>query len=194
MHRPKVAFVHNFCSHYTVRTFELLAATCDVDFYFFSGGDDWYWLREHGVRVGAFRHTYLKGLRLGGTRITPGLPLRLTRGRYDCIIKCINGRFALPMVYLTARALRRPFVLYTGIWNRLDTFFHRLVFPLTRFIYRHSDAVVVYGDHVKRYLESEGVVPGRIFVAPHAVDNAQYRRTVTQQEIGAMRARMGVDQ
>ena len=46
----KVAFVHNFATHYTQRTFELLAERIDADFFFFSGGRESYWLPEHGVR------------------------------------------------------------------------------------------------------------------------------------------------
>ena len=69
----------------------------------------------------------------------------------------------------------------------LRTPFHRLIFPLTRHIYRHADAVVVYGEHVKRYLLSQGVDQKRIFVAAHAVDNSKYSRKVDDSEVRALR-------
>jgi glycosyltransferase involved in cell wall biosynthesis len=102
-------------------------------------------------------------------------------------IKCINGRFALPVTYSTARLQGKPFILWTGIWMRLKTLIHRLFFPLTRHIYRHADAVVVYGEHTRQYLIGEGVAPERIFVAAHAVDNDAYNRTITQQERTTLR-------
>jgi glycosyltransferase involved in cell wall biosynthesis len=70
---------------------------------------------------------------------------------------------------------------------RLQTPFHRLAFPLTRFIYHHSDAIVVYGEHVKRYLVSEGVPAERIFVAAHAVDNDAHAIKVREDEVAALR-------
>lgn len=188
----KVAFITTFCSHYRVKTFETLARYHDMDYYFFSAGDDWYWQQEHGVRVGDFHNEYLWNFRAGQTLITPTLPWKLLRGNYDVYIKCINGRFALPITYLVARLKRRPFVLWTGIWMRLRTPFHRLAFPLTRYIYHHSDAIVVYGEHVKRYLISEGVSAERIFVAAHAVDNDAYNREVSEEEKAALRRKLGI--
>jgi glycosyltransferase involved in cell wall biosynthesis len=189
----KVAFVTNFCPHYRVRTYEALARHHDVDYLFFSKGQEWYWPEQHGVRGGAFRHEYLPGFGLGGTRITPRLPLRLWTGGYEAIIKCIVGRFALPASYAVARLKGMPFILWTGVWMRLRSPAHRLLFPLTRYIYRHADAVVVYGEHVKRYLLGEGVAAERIFVAPHAIDNEAYRRPVPAEEQAALRRRLGIE-
>jgi len=189
----KVAFVTNICAHYRVKTFETLARYYDVDYYFFSAGDEWYWQSHHGVRAGNFRYQYLPGFRLGRTRVTPALPWKLWRGNYDVYIKCINGRFALPITCLVARLKRRPFILWTGIWMRLQTPAHRLLFPLTRYVYRHADAVVAYGEHVKRYLMGEGVSAGRIFVAAHAVDNDAYNRQVSEEEKAALRGELRIE-
>jgi glycosyltransferase involved in cell wall biosynthesis len=124
--------------------------------------------------------------------VAPTLPWQLWKGRYDVYIKCINGRFALPITYLVARLKRKPFILWTGIWMRLQTPTHRLLFPLARYIYRHADAIVVYGEHIKRYLVREGVAPERIFIAAHAVDNEQYHRKVEQAEQEALRQQLQI--
>ncbi|MEM4406461.1 MAG: glycosyltransferase family 4 protein [Candidatus Methanomethylicaceae archaeon] len=187
-----IAFVTNICAHYRVKTFETLARCYNVDYYFFSAGDEWYWQQQHGVKTGNFHYEYLPGFRLGRTRVTPTLPWKLWRGNYDVYIKCINGRFALPMTYLIARLKRKPFILWTGIWMRLQTPFHRLAWPLTRYIYHHADAIVVYGEHVKRYLISEGVPAERIFIAAHAVDNEAYNRTVAEEEKAMLRCQLGI--
>jgi glycosyltransferase involved in cell wall biosynthesis len=119
--------------------------------------------------------------------------LKLLQKPYDAYIKGINGRFALPITYLIARLKRKPFILWTGIWMRLQTPAHRFFFPLTRYIYRHADAIVVYGEHVKRYLLSEGVAPERIFIAAHAMDNEAYNRSITEEEQVALRQRLQLE-
>lgn len=188
----KIAFVTNLCAHYNVGTFELLSRKYDVDYYFFSAGKEWYWPEEHGYRVGKFKSAYLPGFQIGRTWITPSLPWKLLLGGYDVYIKCINGRFALPITYLIARLRRKPLILWTGVWTRLNTPIQRLIFPMTRFIYRHSDAIVVYGEHVKRYLVSEGVDPDRIFVAAHAIKNEFYNQTVPESKKAELRSQLGV--
>ncbi len=182
----KIAFVTNICPHYRVKTFESLALHYDIDYYFFSAGDDWYWQHQHGVHSGNFHNEYLPGFRVGKTRISAALPLKLWRGEYSAFIKCINGRFALPITYMVARLQRKPFILWTGIWMRLQTPAHRFFFPITRFIYNHSDAIVVYGEHVKQYLAGEGVPLERIFIASHATDTATYNRVVSEREKAAL--------
>ncbi|MCC6588027.1 MAG: glycosyltransferase family 4 protein [Bryobacterales bacterium] len=188
----RVAFVTNFASHYRVKTFETLAKYYDVHYLFFSGGDEWYWQRRHGTRAGDFSYEYLSGISMAGTRITPALLTKLLYGKFDVVLKCINGRFALPAAYLAARLRRRPFVLWTGIWSFLDTPFHRAASFIATYIYSHADAVVVYGEHVKRFLVSRGVDAQRIFVAAHAVDNAAYDRSVRPEETSGLRNRLGI--
>jgi glycosyltransferase involved in cell wall biosynthesis len=189
----KVAFVTNFCAHYRVKTFEILARLYNVEYYFYSAGTEWYWQKNHGVRTGNFRYVDLPGFQLTRRiRVTPALLLYLWRGHYDVIVKCINGRFALPVTYLMARLCRKPFVLWTGIWMTLQTPFQRFVFPLTRWLYRHADAIVVYGEHVKNYLGELNVATEKIFVAAHAVDNAVYSEPVHEHEKAALRAKLGL--
>jgi len=186
----KVAFITNICPHYRVKTFETLAKYFDLDLYFFSAGNEWYWQRQHGVKSGSFRHEYLPGISLGGTRITPTLPYKLWAKDYDVYVKCIGGRFALPATMLVAHLRKKPFVLWTGVWMRLGNVAHKLMWPLTKYVYQHADAIVVYGDHVKRYLVSEGVPAERIYSAHHAVDNAAYDRVVPEVERLALRERL----
>lgn len=190
----RIAFTTNLCAHYNVGTFELLSRKYEMDFYFFSAGNEWYWPREHGIRSGDFRAEYLPGFQLGRTRITPSLVWKLLKGDYDVYIKCINGRFALPLTYLIACIKRKPFILWTGVWCRLRTPIQRLVFPFTRYIYHHSDAIVVYGEHVKEYLVGEGVPAERIFVALHAVNNDFYSQPIPETEKSALHAHLNISQ
>jgi glycosyltransferase involved in cell wall biosynthesis len=192
-HLIRVAFVTNMCPHYRVKTFETIAQSCDVKFFFYSDGDEWYWQEKHGVRRGNFHHIYLPAFHLTRRiRIVPSLLSRLVKADYDAYVKCINGRFALPMTYFAARLRRKPFILWTGIWMSLDTPFHRLIFPLTRWIYRNADAIVVYGEHVKRYLYSLDILAEKIFVAAHAVDNSEYNRPITVAEKATLKEKLNL--
>ncbi|MCK4794489.1 MAG: glycosyltransferase family 4 protein [Desulfobacteraceae bacterium] len=188
----RIALITNFCPHYRIKTFEMMGKMLDIEFYFFSEGKEHYWDQQHGIRAGDFSYKYLPGFNIGRTRLTPTLPWLLWRGQYDAYIKCINGRFALPATFLIARIRRKPFILWTGIWMRIQTWSHRIFFPITRFIYQHSDAIVVYGEHVKSYLVSEGVPPDRIFVANHAIDNDAISIEVSTDEKRSFRERLGV--
>lgn len=178
----RILWVHNFPTHYTVRLFQLISERIPAEFLFFSRGTERYWQKEHGIEPCLFPHQHLPGIQLFGTRITPSLVPHLLNRNYDALVQCIDGKFALPVTYLIAKLRKKPFVLYTGIWMRVGTVLHRLAFPLIRHIYRNADALVVYGEHVKRYLITEGVRSERIFVEPHAVDNTLYQRVVQQQE------------
>jgi len=187
----KVAFITHYCTHYRIKTYEALARRANVDFVFFSAGREWYWDRSHGVSRGDFNHEYLSGFHVGRTRVAPSLVFKLMRP-YDVYIKCINGKFALPLTYIVARLRRKPFILWTGLWVRLRTRTHRLLWPLTRYIYRNADAIVTYGTHVADFLEHEGVPSERLFPARHAVDNEAFRRPVGEEEKIALRRRLNL--
>ncbi|HLB50065.1 MAG TPA: glycosyltransferase family 4 protein [Anaerolineales bacterium] len=189
----KAIFVTNICPHYRVRTFETLAQKMNVSFLFFSEGGERYWDARHGLQHGDFHHEYLPGFYLTRQmRITPALVTRVWQADVDVIIKCITGRFALPVTYLLARARRKPFVLWTGLWSHPATFFHHLTWPLAKYIYTHADAIVVYGAHVRNYLIKVDVQPERIFIAPHAIDSPVYNRPVPPAERDNLRAELGL--
>jgi glycosyltransferase involved in cell wall biosynthesis len=190
----KLLFVTNLCPHYRVKTFETLARRVATHFVFYSSGSERYWNRQlHGRQTGDFAHEYLDGFSVGPVRITPGLVARLWSTDADAVIKCVNGRFALPVTYLLCRLRRKPFVLWTGIWSHPRTPFHTLTFPLTRYLYRHADAVAVYGTHVRTYLIELGVAPERIFVAWHAADNAVYNQPVPPTALSELRRELALE-
>jgi len=188
----RIAFITNMCNHYRKKTFETFSQYYDVDFYFFSKGGEWYWLKKHGIFSGNFKYEYLPGFRLGNTYINPTLPTRLYNGNYDVIIKCINGRFTLPATYLTARILNKPFILWTGIWMTLKSPAHKLFFPITRYLYHNAHAIVTYGVHVKDYLIRQGVRSNKIFIASQAIDNSHYRVKISQTEKLALRKQLEI--
>lgn len=167
----KVLFVTGFCAHYRVKTFEYLASRLNTTFLFFSDSGERYWDKRHGKWSGRFSGKYLAGFRVFGTRIAPSLIFHLLWKDYDVVVKCIIGRFALPVTYAISRIRGKPFVLWTNLWYHPETRFHRFSRIPTEWIYRHSDAIVACGAHVARYLRDRGVDPSKVFISDQAVDN-----------------------
>ena len=170
--RRRIAFIDYFATHYRRRLYEELAQRMEVDFYFFADERERYWNRKIPlVEAGEFRRVELRRYRVAGEAVMPGLALELSSRRYDAVVKSLNGKLMLPVVYLASRARDVPFVLWTGMWHHPGTTFHRLTRPLTEQIYRSSGAIVAYGEHVKRFVgETAGVDPSKVYVAGQAVE------------------------
>jgi len=186
----KITFITNICIHCFVRLFELLSRKYDVNFCF-TGGDERYWNKKNKTMTGDFQGKNLKGYTiLPGIKFMPellGLPFKKT----DIFIKTLDGRVTLPFVFLSVKLLRKPFILWTGLWSHPETFLHKISFPFTKFIYNHSDAILVYGDHVKEYLIGLGVQSEKIFCAYHSSDNTVLNKDVSQDETLKLRNQLG---
>lgn len=173
--RRRVALITNLCPYYRYPLFDLLRQELDTVFYFFSAGNEPY--------RGAVQHEpgdlpvrEPRQITVAGQPLMIGLYHELRRERYDAIVKCINGRLMLPYVYALAKRRDIPFVLWTGIWHHPRTASHTITRPLVERIYRGSDAIVTYGDHVKSYLQANaGVAPEQVYVAGQAIDPAPFR-------------------
>lgn len=188
---PRVLFVTNFASHYRVPLFEELAGRLQIRFVFFSAGGEEYWQTHLGTSAVRARTVTVVGRQLlPKLRLNWGLLSELKRRDYDVIVKCTNGRFELPATWLYARRHGIPFVLWTGLWEHPSTLFHRFTRPLLRHIYRHADSLVVYGEHVKTYVVSEGAEPCRVFVAENAVDTVSFSRPADVGRVHAWRRKV----
>jgi glycosyltransferase involved in cell wall biosynthesis len=151
--------------------YELLADRLPIEFYFFSEGEERYLGPSVWHIQGNFPVRHVRRLKLAGNPLLVGLQTELRRERYDAVVKCLNGRLMVPYVYELARRRGIPFVLWSGMWHHPETWVHRLTRPLVERVYRGSDAIVTYGEHVKRFVEAiPGVVPGKVFVAGQAID------------------------
>jgi len=188
----RVTFITNLASHYRVRTFELIAQRCGAKFLFYSAGGEKNWLPEHGISAGSFPHEYLNGFSVAGVRVAPRLVPLTWRDDSDVIIKCINGKFALPVVLSICLARRHPLIVWTGDWSVVDSLTNRCFARFNSCVYHHADAVVTYGNHVTRYLSEHGVDPRKIFTSKHAVTNSVYSRAVTPEEIASLRNHLAI--
>ena len=175
MSAPRVAFVTNLCPYYRRPLYQLLAERMETTFFFFSEGHEAYLSSEMQHEPGNLPIREVRRMTIAGNPLLIGLERELRRDRYDVVVKCLNGRLMVPHVYHLARRRGIPFVLWTGMWHHPQTLAHRLTRPLAEGVYRGADAIVAYGDHVKRFVESvRGVVPGKTYVAGQAINAARF--------------------
>jgi len=192
--RSDVLFVTNFCPHYRVGAFEQLANRVAVRFYFFSDGKERYWEKRNPIGQGKFEAETLAGFNVfGRVRIPRRLLWRMSIDSYEVMVKCTNGLLLLFAAYALAQIRRKKFILWQTIWYLPRTLFHRLAFPLLRFVWFHADAIVTYGLHGRDYLVGNGVAPDKIFVAPQAVDNARFDRIFSVAEKAKVLQRYGLE-
>jgi glycosyltransferase involved in cell wall biosynthesis len=113
----------------------------------------------------------------------------LTLGReYDAVIAPFAGGSMLPAAYVGAKRFGTPFVLWASVWHQPRSVTHALALPVTRHIYRHADAVIAYGEHVRRFAAQIRGRDDDIFIAPQAVERDLFGRPVDDAEIAAFRA------
>ena len=180
--KTRVAFVVGHPTHYRRPLWEGLAETFDADFFFTSGGNERYWSKDHHLSFGRFR-------------VMPSRPpwrfvRTLLQGNYDCIVFGLGGRLSILEAWSAARATGTPFVLWTGLWEHPQTFFHRLARPVIRRLYRSANALVVYGPHIAETVEAESGRRTRVYEAPNSVDNRAFRRVVPPESIAQLRGQL----
>jgi glycosyltransferase involved in cell wall biosynthesis len=186
----KILLVGNLCAHYRIKLFELLDKMFDIKFLFFSEEEKYYDGQKY---LGDFNGQYLCGINLmPKVRINPRLIYELLFYDYDILIKCINSPLPLLLSFVISKIRGKKFILWTGIWRHPATLFHKFSFPFVKFIYRHADAIGVYGTHVKKYLHSLGIDEKKIFIFQKAADNSLYNKTVSSEQVRSLRQKLDV--
>jgi glycosyltransferase involved in cell wall biosynthesis len=171
----RVALITNLAPHYRRPLYERLASRHTVDFYFFASEGERYFSSDLSHQGGELPIVDLPRYRVLGEPLMPGLARTLRRDRYDVVVKCLNGKLMVPSTVAIAKARGLPLVMWTGMWHHPETAVHRLTRPLTESVYRSADAILAYGDHVKRFLTAvPGVDAGKVFVAGQAVEPQRF--------------------
>jgi len=158
--------------------------------------------REHRVEVlchgGGDRYVPAWFSDLDGQLAAADFPARRLRGSrealsigrdFDAVIAPFAGGALLPEAYLGARRYGKPFVLWASVWVAPRSLTHALAVPVTRHIYRHADAVVAYGEHVRRFVAGIRGRDDDVFVAPQSVEPELFAREVGEDEVAEFRTR-----
>ena len=175
----KVAFVTNLCAHYRYKLFRLLSTEYGFDFYFFDNKKQ---TKEDVKHLTMFKDDkFLESSALGILR-------RLRQTRYDVIIKCTNNKWVFLGCFIIAKVIKAKLVVWHTVWYYPDTiqykfFLSRLLMVILN---NYTDAIVVYGEHGKKFLTDKGVKKEKIFIAWQTVDNDLFGREVSHNEIDSI--------
>jgi glycosyltransferase involved in cell wall biosynthesis len=178
----RIALITNYLTGYRMPLYERLAASVGLEVLCFGGGEryvpSWFADLDRQIAQAPF-----PARRVSGTRAL------LDLGRtYDGVIAGFAGGSTLFASFAGAKLHRKPFILWASIWAQPRSLAHDLAFPASAFVYRYADSVLAYGPHAERFIE-----PFRrredtgIFVAPQAVEPELFGRTVTSEEVAALR-------
>jgi glycosyltransferase involved in cell wall biosynthesis len=181
-----VALMTTYLAEYRVPLYERLAAEHEVEVLCYGRGDRYVpaWSRDLDEQ--------LANVPFPAHRLEGAAEAFDASSRYDAVIMGTAGGAILPAAYAGARRHRKPFVLWASMWARPRSVAHDIAWPATRHIYRNADAVIAYGEHVRRHVAR---IRGRdhdVFVAPQSVEPELFARPVLADELDEFRARHGI--
>jgi glycosyltransferase involved in cell wall biosynthesis len=107
--------------------------------------------------------------------------------RYAAVIAPFAGGTMLPAAFAGARLPHKPFVLWASVWAQPRSLSHAAALPVTRHIYRDADAVIAYGEHVRRFVAGIRGRDNDVFVAPQSVEPELFAREVGAEEVARFR-------
>jgi len=182
-----IALVTNVLAPYRVPLYTLLAERYGVEVLCFGAGagyvPEWFGDLDRQLADAPFPARRIAG---------PRAALALGR-RYDAAIAPVAGGAMLPATYMGMRARGRPFVLWGSVWaHPRGGAKAALGWPLVRHVYRHADAVVTYGEHVRRYVARYRGHDDDVVIAPQSVEAELFGRAVADDEVAAWRAEVGL--
>jgi glycosyltransferase involved in cell wall biosynthesis len=178
-----IALLTNYLAGYRMPLYELLAQRHGIEVLCYGRGDRyvpaWFADLDRQLAVAPF-----PARRIAGAREAFAVARR-----YEASIAPFAGGAILPAAYAGARAGGHPFVLWASVWAQPRSLSHALALPVTRDIYRHADAVIAYGEHVRRFVARIRGTDADVFVAPQSVEPELFAREVSSAEVEAFRRR-----
>ena len=171
-----------YIAGYRMPLYRRLAAEHDVEVLCYGGGDRYVpeWFRDLDEQ--------LADVPFPARRLEGAAEAYDASSHYDAVIMGTAGGTILPAAYAGARRHRKPFLLWASMWSRPRSVAHNFARPVLRHIYRHSDAVIAYGEHVRRHVAGIRGDDHDVFVAPQSVEPELFARSVDAEEIAAFRA------
>ncbi len=182
MPRVAIALITNYLTGYRVPLYRRLAESHGVEVLCYGRGERYVptWFRDLDRQLAS---APFPAHRLDGPREA----YAATRA-YDAVIAPFAGGAILPAAYAGARRHGVPFVLWASVWAQPRSLAHAAALPVTRHIYRHADAVVAYGEHVRRYVAAIRGHDDDVFVAPQSVEPELFARAVGSEEQARFRS------
>jgi glycosyltransferase involved in cell wall biosynthesis len=178
-----IALLTTYLTDYRMPLYRLLAQRHDLEVLCYGGGERYVpaWFTDLDAQIATAE---FPARRLHGVREA----LRIGRD-HDAVIAPFAGGAMLPAAYAGTKRYGKPFVLWASVWHQPRSLSHALALPVTRHIYRHADAVIAYGEHVRRFVAQIRGRDDDVFVAPQAVEPELFAREVDPGEVESFRSR-----
>jgi glycosyltransferase involved in cell wall biosynthesis len=175
------ALLTTYLTAYRMPLFERLADRHQVEVLCFGGGEryvpEWFSDLDRQLADAPFPARRLDGAREA---------FSVARD-YELVIAPFAGGATLPAAYIGARRFERRFVLWASVWAQPRSLAHAAALPMSRLIYRDADAVIAYGEHVRRFVAGIRGRDDDVFVAPQSVEPELFGRSVSDSEVAAFR-------
>ena len=180
------ALLTTYLTGYRMPLFERLAQRHELEVLCFGGGEryvpEWFSDLDRQLAAAPFPARRLNGAREA---------FSVARD-YELVIAPFAGGATLPAAYMGARRYGRRFVLWASVWAQPRSVAHATALPMVRLIYRDADAVIAYGEHVRRFVAGIRGRDDDVFVAPQSVEPELFGRLVSDSEGAAFRAEHGL--
>lgn len=181
----KVFLLQEIVPSYRVPVFRRLAASPDIDLTVFYSRPTRKMHDENlknAADLSGFRAVQLRLLEIGRHAWQPGILGHLVRGRPDVLIAGQSGRIDRLLALFLGKLLGIRVLWFLGgvpyadpvrvleyaSSGRLNRWFGRA--NPRDWLVRQADGLIVYSAHAKRFYESRGFDPRRIWVAPNSPD------------------------
>jgi glycosyltransferase involved in cell wall biosynthesis len=131
-------------------------------------------------------------LRFPARRLTGVRAAAALGKRFEIVVAPVGGGAVLPAAYGGTKLRRRTFILWASVWAQPRSLSHAAALPATRHIYRHADAVLAYGEHVRRHVAQIRGRDNDVFVVTQAVEPELFGRRIDDSEVDSFRERHGL--
>ncbi|WXG47417.1 MAG: glycosyltransferase family 4 protein [Candidatus Atabeyarchaeum deiterrae] len=215
----RVAFIQNVCTPYNSGFYEELARSEGVDFVFYFGNPGKN--REHMSFTESelskldftFKYRFLPTFVYPGSlqespfhwkralNLLPTLLPAIAKGKHDVVITEGAG-FILNLIplFVFCKLAGKRLIIWDGgnikdnAPKSTDSIIKKVAYIFVRFITRHEDAAVVYGEGSKDFQTYLGADSRKIFIAPNTVNNKLFERIISKRgnEIANLRSRLGL--
>lgn len=178
MKKYKVALIHNIISPYRVPFFEGLTRhpSIDLSVYFCAKthkNRKWDILESNKYNYNVLSGKTFEFLGII-YHINPVIISKLIKRRYDIVIISGNTDFTTQAAFITSKLLKTPTILWSEGIESAQSLLGKVINPLTRYIVRNVDAVVVPGTISRDFHIKMGASQKKIFIAPNIVDNKRF--------------------
>ena len=179
MKKYKVALIHNIISPYRIPLFEGLANHPFIDLFVY------FCVKTHKERkwdvLESDRYNYeiLSGIILEVTgsihyHINPSIISKLIKGKCDVVIIGGSTDFTTQAAFITSKLLKTPTILWSEGIESAQSLLGKVINPLTKYIVRNVDAIIVPGTMSRDFHIKMGATPEKIFIAPNIVNNEMF--------------------